>query len=194
MHRWSSAMMVLTGRSECRQPGYYWRVTHEYSKQRHSQAATQGRQRRPTRHGQMTTRACGLRSVCRASGSKGGSVTSNPAPSRGILSTPARGLACSLGIAAPLVGRGGGTRPSAQPVAVATCLRSALLVLPVTLDGSPHSLSSPAPVNTLITPRHARGSRVLVPGAGLEPARSCDQGILSPRCLPFHHPGMFTSH
>jgi hypothetical protein len=29
----------------------------------------------------------------------------------------------------------------------------------------------------------------LVPGAGLEPARPCEQGILSPWCLPFHHPG-----
>jgi hypothetical protein len=24
-------------------------------------------------------------------------------------------------------------------------------------------------------------------GAGLEPARGCPQGILSPQCLPFHH-------
>ena len=29
----------------------------------------------------------------------------------------------------------------------------------------------------------------LVPGAGVEPARDCSQGILSPLCLPFHHPG-----
>ena len=28
-----------------------------------------------------------------------------------------------------------------------------------------------------------------MPGAGLEPARSCPQGILSPQCLPFHHLG-----
>ncbi len=32
----------------------------------------------------------------------------------------------------------------------------------------------------------------LVPGTGLEPARYCYQGILSPRCLPFHHPGDYT--
>ncbi|MDB5254238.1 MAG: hypothetical protein JWL80_304 [Parcubacteria group bacterium] len=29
-----------------------------------------------------------------------------------------------------------------------------------------------------------------VPGVGLEPTRSCDQRILSPPCIPFHHPGM----
>ena len=29
----------------------------------------------------------------------------------------------------------------------------------------------------------------LVPAAGLEPARPCGQGILSPQCLPFHHAG-----
>ena len=28
-----------------------------------------------------------------------------------------------------------------------------------------------------------------MPGAGLEPARHYWQGILSPQCLPFHHPG-----
>ena len=28
-----------------------------------------------------------------------------------------------------------------------------------------------------------------MPGAGFEPARGCPQGILSPLCLPFHHPG-----
>ena len=28
-----------------------------------------------------------------------------------------------------------------------------------------------------------------VPGAGLEPARPLEQRILSPPCLPFHHPG-----
>ena len=28
-----------------------------------------------------------------------------------------------------------------------------------------------------------------VPGAGLEPARPCEQSILSAPCLPFHHPG-----
>ena len=28
-----------------------------------------------------------------------------------------------------------------------------------------------------------------VPGAGFEPARPCEQWILSPPCLPFHHPG-----
>ena len=48
---------------------------------------------------------------------------------------------------------------------------------------------------------HARSPSVLlgtlqslcslrVPRAGLEPARHCCQGILSPRCLPFHHPGL----
>ncbi len=31
--------------------------------------------------------------------------------------------------------------------------------------------------------------RVVVPGAGLEPARPYGQGILNPQCLPFHHPG-----
>ena len=30
----------------------------------------------------------------------------------------------------------------------------------------------------------------LVPVAGLEPARDRSQGILSPRCLPFHHTGV----
>ena len=30
----------------------------------------------------------------------------------------------------------------------------------------------------------------LVPLAGLEPARSCLRGILSPLCLPFHHSGI----
>ena len=30
---------------------------------------------------------------------------------------------------------------------------------------------------------------VLVPRAGFEPARPCSQVILSPQCLPFHHPG-----
>ena len=30
----------------------------------------------------------------------------------------------------------------------------------------------------------------LVPLAGLEPARSCLRGILSPLCLPFHHSGV----
>ena len=29
----------------------------------------------------------------------------------------------------------------------------------------------------------------VVPGAGLEPARPCGQGILSPLRLPFRHPG-----
>ena len=29
----------------------------------------------------------------------------------------------------------------------------------------------------------------MVPVAGLEPARPCGQGILSPLCLPFHHTG-----
>ena len=29
----------------------------------------------------------------------------------------------------------------------------------------------------------------LVPRAGVEPARSCEQRILSPLCLPFHHQG-----
>ena len=28
-----------------------------------------------------------------------------------------------------------------------------------------------------------------MPGAGFEPARPCEQWILSPPCLPFHHPG-----
>ena len=30
----------------------------------------------------------------------------------------------------------------------------------------------------------------MVPEAGLEPARHYWQGILSPQCLPFHHPGV----
>ena len=34
-------------------------------------------------------------------------------------------------------------------------------------------------------------SAYLVPLTGLEPVRSCDQGILSPWCLPFHHSGLF---
>ena len=32
-------------------------------------------------------------------------------------------------------------------------------------------------------------SLILVPGAGLEPARPCGQQILSLPCIPFHHPG-----
>ena len=31
----------------------------------------------------------------------------------------------------------------------------------------------------------------LVPLTGLEPVRSCPQRILSPRCLPFHHSGVY---
>lgn len=31
----------------------------------------------------------------------------------------------------------------------------------------------------------------IVPRAGLEPARYCYQGILSPSCLPFHHQGIW---
>lgn len=31
-------------------------------------------------------------------------------------------------------------------------------------------------------------SRFGMLGAGLEPARCYQQGILSPQCLPFHHP------
>ena len=31
---------------------------------------------------------------------------------------------------------------------------------------------------------------VFVPEAGIEPAREYSQGILSPSCLPFHHPGI----
>ena len=30
----------------------------------------------------------------------------------------------------------------------------------------------------------------MVPGAGLEPARSCLRGILSPLCLPIPPPGL----
>jgi hypothetical protein len=37
------------------------------------------------------------------------------------------------------------------------------------------------------TPRTCVRS-LCVPGAGLEPARSFEQPILSRRCLPFHHP------
>ena len=33
----------------------------------------------------------------------------------------------------------------------------------------------------------------VVPVAGLEPARDRSQGILSPRCLPFHHTGVFNT-
>ena len=33
----------------------------------------------------------------------------------------------------------------------------------------------------------------VVPVAGLEPARDRSQGILSPRCLPFHHTGVLSS-
>ena len=33
------------------------------------------------------------------------------------------------------------------------------------------------------------GERRMVPGVGLEPTRSYLQGILSPSCIPFHHPG-----
>ena len=35
----------------------------------------------------------------------------------------------------------------------------------------------------------AEGFAKVVPPAGLEPARSYEQGILSPKCLPFHHEG-----
>ena len=34
---------------------------------------------------------------------------------------------------------------------------------------------------------------IMVPVAGLEPARCCHQRILSPPCLPFHHTGIFTA-
>ena len=36
-----------------------------------------------------------------------------------------------------------------------------------------------------------QASSDVVPVAGLEPARDRSQGILSPRCLPFHHTGMY---
>ena len=36
-------------------------------------------------------------------------------------------------------------------------------------------------------------SDAVVPVAGLEPARDRSQGILSPRCLPFHHTGVLSS-
>ena len=36
-----------------------------------------------------------------------------------------------------------------------------------------------------------QASSDVVPVAGLEPARDRSQGILSPRCLPFHHTGIF---
>ena len=48
----------------------------------------------------------------------------------------------------------------------------------------------------LVTPvngtkkRHPYGCLFLVPVTGLEPVRSCLQGILSPWCLPFHHTGV----
>ena len=35
----------------------------------------------------------------------------------------------------------------------------------------------------------ARVQGVSIPRAGVEPARPCGLGILSPLCLPFHHPG-----
>ncbi len=35
---------------------------------------------------------------------------------------------------------------------------------------------------------------ILVPGAGLEPARSCLRGILSPLCLPIPPPGLIETH
>lgn len=34
-----------------------------------------------------------------------------------------------------------------------------------------------------------RRARNILPGVGLEPTRPYGQGILSPQCLPFHHPG-----
>ena len=34
-----------------------------------------------------------------------------------------------------------------------------------------------------------KGPTLVVPGVGLEPTRSCEQGILSPLRLPFRHPG-----
>ena len=34
---------------------------------------------------------------------------------------------------------------------------------------------------------------VMVPRAGVEPAWPCDQRILSPPCIPFHHRGMYLS-
>src|SRR3954453_19479357 len=42
-----------------------------------------------------------------------------------------------------------------------------------------------------VAARGAAGAPIgpLVPGAGFEPARPCGQRILSPPCLPFHHPG-----
>ena len=32
----------------------------------------------------------------------------------------------------------------------------------------------------------------MVPGAGVEPARGCPRGILSPLCLPISPPGLYT--
>jgi hypothetical protein len=34
----------------------------------------------------------------------------------------------------------------------------------------------------------------VVPRMGLEPIRSCDRGILSPLCIPFHHLGDWYYH
>ena len=38
--------------------------------------------------------------------------------------------------------------------------------------------------------REGYEATILVPGAGVEPALPCGKGILSPLCLPFHHPGL----
>ena len=48
-----------------------------------------------------------------------------------------------------------------------------------------------SPSSTTNNKREAKASLlVLVPENGLEPSRGCPQGILSPRCLPFHHSGI----
>gem|GEM_PF-3964738 len=39
------------------------------------------------------------------------------------------------------------------------------------------------------THRNKKQDKILVPGAGIEPARPFDHNILSVACIPFHHPG-----
>ncbi len=56
-------------------------------------------------------------------------------------------------------------------------------VVPTACQVSARSHKLPAEL-AIVTDRNVR----FVPGAGLEPARSFEQSILSRRCLPFHHP------
>jgi hypothetical protein len=58
------------------------------------------------------------------------------------------------------------------------------------IDGLPQSYDRMPFMEDLEGGEHQGGGVVAqMPGAGLEPARDFSRGILSPLCLPFHHPG-----